>query len=77
MLEGSAMKSIYSISQREDRQWCITLGQRLVRSQLCPAAAIQLARRLAREHHHVTGYPSRVEFVGGNAPIVLGRYGMP
>ena len=70
------MKSVYSICQREDRQWCITLGQRLLRSQLCPAVAIKLARRLAREHHHVTGVPSRVEFLGGKMPIVLGSYGV-
>jgi hypothetical protein len=52
------------------------MGQQLVRSQLCPAMAIQLARRLAREHHHVTGVPARVEFLGGKMPIVLGSYGV-
>jgi hypothetical protein len=70
------MKSVYSICQREGRQWCITMGQQLVRSQLCPAMAIQLARRLAREHHHATGSPARVEFLGGAMPIVLGSYGV-
>jgi len=70
------MKSVYSICQREGRQWCITMGQQLVRSQLCPAMAIKLARHLAREHHHVTGSPARVEFLGGKMPIVLGSYGV-
>lgn len=70
------MKSVYFISEREGRQWCITVGQRLLRSQLCPAVAIKLARRLAREHHHATGFPARVEFLGGKLPIVLGRYGV-
>lgn len=71
------MKSVYSISECEGRQWCITLGRRLLRSQLSPAVAIMLARRLAREHHVATGTPSRVEFLGGSMPIVLGRYGVP
>jgi hypothetical protein len=70
------MRSVYSICERDGRQWCITLGQRLLRSQLCPAAAIQLARRLAREHHDATGVPSRVEFLGGKMPIVLASYGI-
>ncbi|AIF46569.1 hypothetical protein [Dyella japonica] len=70
------MKSVYSICERDGRQWCITLGQRLVRSQLCPAVAIKLARHLAREHHDSTGVPSRVEFLGGEMPIVLGSYGV-
>ncbi|MDR3444239.1 MULTISPECIES: hypothetical protein [Dyella] len=70
------MKSVYSVCEREGRQWCITLGKRLVRSQLCPAVAIKLARRLAREHHDVTGVPARVEFLGGKMPIVLANYGM-
>jgi len=70
------MKSVYSICQREGRQWCITMGQQLLRSQLCPAVAIQLARRLAREHHDATGFPARVEFLGGKMTIVLGSYGV-
>jgi hypothetical protein len=70
------MKSVYSICQRDGRQWCVTLGQQLVRSQLCPAVAIKLARHLAREHHYATGFPSRVEFIGGKMPIVLGSYGV-
>ena len=70
------MKSVYSICEREGLQWCITLGKRLVRCQLSPAVAIQLARRLARAHHDATGCPARVEFVGGVMPIVLGRYGI-
>lgn len=70
------MRSVYSICERENRQWCITLGKHLVRSQLCPAVAIKLARRLAREHHDATGDPSRVEFLGGKMPIVLASYGV-
>lgn len=70
------MKSVYSICEREGRQWCVTLGQQLVRSQLCPAVAIKLARRLAREHHYATGFPSRVEFLSEKMTIVLGRYGV-
>jgi hypothetical protein len=70
------MKSVYSIRQREGREWCITLGQHLVRSQLCPAVAIKLARHLAREHHYATGFPSRVEFLGGKMTIVLASYGV-
>jgi len=74
--EDRAMNSVYSICEREGRQWCITLGRRLVGSQLCPATAIKLARRLAREYHDVTGFPSRVIFLGGKTPIVLGTYGV-
>ncbi|WP_109127213.1 hypothetical protein [Dyella sp. C11] len=70
------MKSVYSICEREGRQWCITMGQHLVRSQLCPAVAIKLARHLAREHHYATGFPSRVEFLGGKMTIVLASYGV-
>lgn len=70
------MKSVYAVCEREGRQWCITLGQRMIGSQLRPAAAIQLARRLAREYHHATGFPSRVLFFGGDTSIVLGSYGV-
>lgn len=70
------MKCVYAISEREGGRWCITLGKQLLRTQLCPGAAINLARRLAREHHHATGCPARVDFLGGTAPIVLAQYGM-
>ncbi|WP_199101004.1 hypothetical protein [Dyella sp. ASV21] len=74
--EEVIMESIYAIRPGEGRQWCITLGRQLVRSKLSPAAAIQLARRLARERYQRTGAPARVEFLGGVAPIVLGMYGL-
>lgn len=70
------MESIYAIRPAEGRQWCITLGRQLVRSKLSPAAAIQLARRLARDRFERTGAPAKVEFFGGVAPIVLGHYGV-
>ncbi|WP_130617050.1 hypothetical protein [Dyella amyloliquefaciens] len=70
------MKSIYSICEHKGQRWCVSLDQKLVETELSPAMAITLARRLAREYHDATGVPALVEFVGGEEPIVLGSYGV-
>lgn len=70
------MKAVYSVSEHEGREWCVSRGQQLLHSRLCPAMAIKLARMLARQDHRQNGRPSRVEFLGGAFPIVLANYGM-
>ncbi|AHX14986.1 hypothetical protein CH75_18600 [Dyella jiangningensis] len=68
------MNAIYSVSEREGRKWCVLRGHQLLHSKLCPAAAIILARQLARRDHDETGSAARVEFLGGLFPIVLANY---
>ena len=69
------MSAIYSITEGKQRQWCISLDRELLLGELRLGSAITLARNIARADHDMTGRGVRVEFFGGDAPVVLARYG--
>lgn len=69
------MSAIYSISEGKGRQWCISLDRELLLGELRLGSAINLARNIARADHDTTGRGVRVEFLAGEAPVVLARYG--
>lgn len=65
---------IYSIRQSEDNDWSVCRAGTALLSQLRLAAAIQLAREIARDEHVRSGRSTCVEMPGPISTIRLAQY---
>lgn len=68
---------IYTIKADSSGMWCICRGRAHLFNRLSLGQAMTQARRLARDQHSRTGWPTAVEMVGPEGTTRLSQYAKP
>lgn len=71
------MTVLFAIREDDAGMWRIHRGQLCVMNRLTLARAITEARKLARDHHWLTGLTASVDLVSPEVTTRLGHYAHP